>query len=192
MQKLFIPYLRNIIPLSKRIYNLVYKKNKDFNVEIRTKGKQVNFSNFLTIELDLINAFFVIIDDNIYPILNNYCKVSFMLPLNSQNQIFKIKVVGFLVSKDLEISGGLFSENKINSIYFDRTGKIANKLISSIEPKISESISIASVSMNEKPSLITMNQIENPNIKLNEIKDFSINLELSNLYTNLKKQLINE
>ena len=159
MFKLFVPFFRNFIPLTKRVYNLVIKKNKVFNVEIVTHHKKANFSDLLTIELDLINAFFVVIDDNVYPILNNYCNVSFTLPLSSQDQIFKIKIVGFLNSKKYEISGGLFSEYKINSICFDRTGKIANKLISNIEPRISESISFATVSIKDNPSLITLNQI---------------------------------
>ncbi len=192
MNKILFSYIRNFVPLTKRIFTLLFKKRKKPEIDIQIKEQNKNFNSIINLELNLTDVFFIQINDNIYPILHKNCSLNITLPLKTQNQKFKIKAIGFFNSEVFEVVGGKFSNVEINSILFDRLGKIADKKIVNIEPKISESINIKNTIINSEPIISEKIELNNIELKVNYNTDISIKLDKSDLYNNLKKQLINE
>ena len=192
MNKILFSYIRNFVPLTKRVFPLIFKKRKKLEIDIQIKEQDKNFNSILNLELNLIDVFFILINDNIYPILHKNCSLNIALPLKIQNQKFKIQAIGYFHSEVFEVVGGKFSKVEINSLLFDRLGKIADKKIVNIEPKISESINIKNTIINSKPIISETIELNNIELKVNFNTNISINLDKSDLYNNLKKQLINE
>ena len=192
MNKILFSYIRNFVPLTKRIFTLLFKKRKKTEIDIQIKEQNKNFNSIINLELNLTDVFFIQINDNLYPILHKNCSLNITLPLKTQNQKFKIKAIGFFNSEVFEVVGGKFSNVEINSILFDRLGKIADKKIVNIEPKISESINIKNTIINSEPIISEKIELNNIELKVNYNTDISIKLDKSDLYNNLKKQLINE
>ena len=192
MNKILFSYIRNFVPLTKRIFPLIFKKRKKPEIDIQIKEQNKNFNSIINLELNLTDVFFIQINDNIYPILHKNCSLNITLPLKTQNQKFKIKAIGLFHSEVFEVVGGKFSKFEINSIVFDRLGKIADKKIVNIEPKISDSINIKNTIINSEPNISEMIELNNIEFKVNYNTDISIKLDKSDLYNNLKKQLINE
>lgn len=192
MNKILFSYIRNFVPLTKRIFPLIFKKRKKLEIDIQIKEQNKNFNSIINLELNLTDVFFIQINDNIYPILHKNCSLNITLPLKTQNQKFKIKAIGFFNSEVFEVVGGKFSNVEINSILFDRLGKIVDKKIVNIEPKISDSINIKNTIINSEPIISENIELNNIELKVNYNTDISIKLDKSDLYNNLKKQLINE
>lgn len=192
MNKILFSYIRNFVPLTKRIFPLIFKKRKKLEIDIQIKEQNKNFNSILNLELNLTDVFFILIDTNIYPILHKNCSLNITLPLKRQNQKFKIKAVGYFNSEVYEVVGGNFSKVEINSLVFDRLGKIADEKIVNIEPKISENINIKNTIINSEPIISETIVLNNFELKVNYNTDISIKLDKSDLYNNLKKQLINE
>lgn len=192
MNKILFSYIRNFVPLTKRIFPLIFKKRKKLEIDIQIKVQDQNFNSNLNLELNLVDVFFILINNNIYPILHNNCSLSIKLPLKTENQKFKIKAIGLFHSEDFEVVGGKFSKVEINSILFDRLGKIADKKIVNTEPKISNSINIKNTIINSNPIFSESIDLKNIDLTVNYKTEISIKLDKSDLYNNLKKQLINE
>ena len=192
MNKILFSYISNFVPLTKRIFNLIFKKRKKPEIEIQIKEQDKYFNSNLNLDLNLTDVFFILINNNVYPILHKNCSLNITLPLKTQNQKIKIKAIGFFYSEVFEVVGGIFSKVEINSILFDRLGKIADKKIVNIEPKITDSINIKNTIINSEPIISKSIKLNNIELKVNYNTDISIKLDKSDLYNNLKKQLINE
>jgi hypothetical protein len=192
MNKILFSYIRNFVPLTKRIFTLLFKRRKKPEIDIQIKEQNKNFNSIINLELNLTDVFFIQINDNIYPILHKNCSLNITLPLKTQNQKFKIKAIGFFNSEVFEVVGGKFSKFEINSIVFDRLGKIADKKIVNNEPKISNSINIKNTIINSEPIISEMVELNSIKLKVNYNSDIAIKIDKSDLYNNLKKQLINE
>lgn len=192
MNRIIFSYIRNFVPLTKRIFPLIFKKRKKLEIDIQIKDQDKNFNSNLYLEINLTYVFFILINNNVYPILHKNCSLNIKLPLKTENQKFNIKAIGLFDSKVFEIIGGKYSKVEINSLVFDRLGKIADKKIVNIEPKISDSINIKNTIINSEPIFSESIELNNIELKVNYNTDVSIKLDKSDLYNNLKKQLINE
>ena len=192
MNKILFSFIRNFVPLTKRIFPLIFKKIKRLEIDIQIIEQDKNFNSNLNLEIKLTDVFFILINNNVYPILHKNCSLIIKLPLKTENQKFNIKAIGLFHSEVFEVVGGKFSKFEINSIVFDRLGKIADKKIVNIEPKISDSINIKNTIINSEPIISETIEFNNIELKVNYNTDISIKLDKSDLYNNLKKQLINE
>jgi hypothetical protein len=192
MNKILFSYIKNFVPLTRRIFPMIFNKRKRLEIDIQIVEQDKNFNSNLYLELNLTDVFFIIINNNIYPLLHKNCSLNIKLPLKTENQKFKIKAIGLFHSKEFEVVGGKFSKVEINSILFDRLGKIADKKIVNIEPKISDSINIKKTIINSNPIFSETIVLKDVELQVKYNTEISIKLDKTDLYNNLKKQLINE
>jgi hypothetical protein len=124
MRKLLRTYLTNFLPLTKRLFTLLFRnKNKPevrlyFDVE-----NEEGTNSYLKVTCELENVLLLKVDDLYHPIFHDYVKLNLTFPLISESDQFEFTGIGaFKSSNSFTISGGDCVKVNIHSLQFDRQG----------------------------------------------------------------------
>ena len=192
-KNILFSYFRHFVPMTKRVFSLLFKKKNYPVISIlNKKNTKKNFQSFLMIELELMNVLFLKINNNVYPIFHDNASLTIALPLENILKEIELTAVGLFKSKKQKINALSSSKLELKSILFDRIGHIADKKILITQPEIIDIKAPLDISHSSAPILSESIEIKEKTFIINYKQKVNVNLDLTDLESQLKNQLIHE
>lgn len=192
-KNILFSYFRHFVPMTKRVFSLLFKKKNYPVLSILNKtNTKKNFQSFLLIELEMMNVLFLKINNNVYPIFHDKASLTITLPVEDISKEIEITAVGLFKSKKQKINALSSSKLEVKSILFDRIGHIANKKILTSQPEIIDIKAPLDISHSSAPILSESIEIKEKTYIINYKQKVNVNLDLTDLESQLKNQLIHE
>ena len=191
--KIIFSFFRYFVPMTKRIFSLLFKKKNYPILNILNKSKKKkNFQSFLLIELELINVLFLKINNNTFPIFHDNASLTITLPLEENVNEIEIYALGLFKSKKQKITPLSSSNLSVKSIVFNRLGQIADKKLAPILPEIFDIKTPLDISYSSVPILSESVKLKEKIYTINYKQKVNVNLDLTDLESKLKNQIIHE
>lgn len=192
-KNLLFSYFRHFVPMTKRVFSLLFKKKNYPVLSILNKtNTKKNFQSFLLIELELMNVLFLKINNDVYPIFHYNAGLTITLPVEDISKEIELTAVGLFKSKKQKINALSSSKLELKSILFDRIGHIADKKILTTQPEIIDIKAPLDISYSSAPILSESIEIKEKTYLINYKQKVNVNLDLTDLELQLKNQLIHE
>ena len=179
--------------MTKRIFSLLFKKKNYPILNILNKSKKKkNFQSFLLIELELINVLFLKINNNTFPIFHDNASLTITFPLEENVNEIEIYALGLFKSKKQKITPISSSNLSVKSIGFNRLGQIADKKLAPVLPEIFDIKTPLDISYSSVPILSESVRLKEKIYTINNKQKVNVNLDLTDLESKLKNQIIHE
>ena len=192
-KNILFSYFRHFVPMTKRVFSLLFKKKNYPVLSILNKtNTKKNFQSFILIELELMNVLFLKINNNVYPIFHDNASLTITLPVEEISKEIELTAVGLFKSKKQKINVLSSSKLELKSILFDRIGHIADKKILTTQPEIIDIKAPLDISYSSAPILSESIEIKEKTYIINYKQKVNVNLDLTDLESQLKNQLIHE